>query len=247
MCPAIIILQLSVEQNSLDLNFEIHYLERFFLRIATDPWVLCSRPQAEVPLTISWPTWATSICFQTCNDGTLDVADNYMTIFFILPATDKESLTSVAGLAFRLFMFFRQSVSFTFGTEEDACSGWNFLASLHFTLSSRSPVACACRELQASLNKTQLFSAEKFPMVLPNFSNHWVIHQVLVEHVDNQKRFLDDSYSLLFICSIPSSPLSFLDLEVIRAGWGTQVRHNCSVSQDRRGTDSLFVIPDHAA
>ena len=100
-------------------------------------------------------------------------------------------------------------------------------------------------DIRSQFSQLLLFS--EFPMVLPNFANHFVIHQVLVEHVDNQKRFLDYSYSLLFICSIPSSPLSFLDLEVIRAGWGTQVRHNCSVSQDRRGIDSLFVIPDHAA
>ena len=135
----------------------------FFLRIATYPWLLCSRPQAEVALTITLSTWATSTCFQTCNDGTLDVADNYMTIFFILPATDKESLTSVAGLAFRLFMFFRQSVSFTFGTEEDACSGGTFLASLHFI--PRCPHslpwhACVEKYKRLFLNKTQLSSAE---------------------------------------------------------------------------------------
>ena len=63
VCPAITILQLSVQQNSLDLNFEIHHLERFFLRIATYPWLLCSRPQAEVALTITLSTWATSTCF----------------------------------------------------------------------------------------------------------------------------------------------------------------------------------------
>ena len=51
------------------------------------------------------------ICFQTCDHDTRDDVDNQMSIFFILPAIDKEFWTFVAWLAFKLFKLFRQSVS----------------------------------------------------------------------------------------------------------------------------------------
>ena len=56
------ILQLSTEWYSLDLNFVLHNLGRFFFfffRAATAPWVPSSRPRAEVALTISLSTQAT--------------------------------------------------------------------------------------------------------------------------------------------------------------------------------------------
>ena len=103
------------------------------------------------------------ICFQTCNHDTRDDVDNHTTILFILPAIDKEFSALVAGLAFRLFKLLRQSVSFTFGTEEDACSRWEeFLAYLHFI--PRCPHglpwhANAENYKRLFLNKTLLFSA----------------------------------------------------------------------------------------
>ena len=60
-------------------------------------------------------------------------------------------------------MFFRQSVSFTFGTEEDACSGGTFLASLHFIPRCPHGLPWHARVenfKRLFLNKTQLFSAE---------------------------------------------------------------------------------------
>ena len=102
------------------------------------------------------------ICFQTCNHDTRDDVDNHTTIFFILPAIDKKFSALVAELAFRLFKLLRHSVSFTFGTEENACSRWHFLAYLHFI--PRCPHglpwhACAENYKRLFLNKTQLFSA----------------------------------------------------------------------------------------
>ena len=69
-------------------------------------------------------------------------------------------------------------------------------------------------------------------MMASNFLNHCVIHQDLVEHVDDQKRFQEYSYSLsrskkiLSLQYVPIVLVIFvLDLSI----------------------DSLFVIPDHAA
>ena len=42
------------------------------------------------------------------------------------------SAVNFAGLAFRLLKLFTSVCVFTFGTEEDSCSGRDFLASLHF-------------------------------------------------------------------------------------------------------------------
>ena len=43
---------------------------------------------------------------------------------------------------------------------------------------------------------------QRFPMVLPNFLNHCVIHENLVEHVDDQKRFQGYSYSLVYFAEV---------------------------------------------
>ena len=144
----------------------MHNRGPFFLRIATVPWVPSSRPRAEVALTISLSTHATIAMYAsvsrlvTTTHG--DDVDNHTTIFFILPATDMEFSALVARLAFRLFKLLRQSVSFTFGTEEDSCSKWEFLSYLHFI--PRCPHglpwhACAENYKRLFLNKTQLFSA----------------------------------------------------------------------------------------
>ena len=101
--------------------------------------------------------------FQTCNHDTRDDVDNHTTIFFILPLIDKEFRALVTGLAFRLFELFKSVCVFTFGTEEYACSRWEFPASLHFI--PRCPRglpwhACVKNYKRLFLNKTQLSSAE---------------------------------------------------------------------------------------
>ena len=94
------ILQLSVEQNSLDLSLEKHNLGRLFF---VSQQQLCLEY-----LLFSNPRWGyfSSACrkkatnatnapvSQTCNHDTRDDADNYMTIFFILSTIDKEFLNS---------------------------------------------------------------------------------------------------------------------------------------------------------
>ena len=42
---------------------------------------------------------------------------------------------------------------------------------------------------------------QRFPIVLPNFLNNCVILQDLVEHVDDQKRFQQKSYSLVYFAA----------------------------------------------
>ena len=103
------------------------------------------------------------ICFQTCNHDIRDDVENRTTMFFILPAIDEEFSAWVPGLAFTLFKLFSSVCFFTFGTEEYACSRWEFLASLHFI--PRCPYglpwhACVENYTRLFLNKTQLSSAE---------------------------------------------------------------------------------------
>ena len=76
---------------------------------------------------------------------TRDDVDNHTTIFFIVPTIDKEFLASVAGLAFRLFKLFRQSVSSLLVLKSMHALGENFLrisTSFHvvFTVSRGMPV-----------------------------------------------------------------------------------------------------------
>ena len=61
-------------------------------------------------------------CIQTSNHDTRDDVDNHTTIFFILPAIDKEFLAQVTGLAFRQYKLFTSVCVFTFGADEHACS-----------------------------------------------------------------------------------------------------------------------------
>ena len=93
------------------------------------------------------------ICFQTCNHDTREDVDNHTTILFRLAHHRQGIFFFVTGLAFRLFNLFPPVCFFTFGTEEDACFKMRIscVSPLHTTLSSRSPVACVCRKLQASL------------------------------------------------------------------------------------------------
>ena len=102
-------------------------------------------------------------CFHTCNHDTLDDIDNDRRSFSSCPQW-QGIFCLVAGLPFRLFKLFMSVCLFTFGTEEYACSGWEFfcVSPLHPTLSSRSPAACVCRKnyKRLFLNKTQLSSAE---------------------------------------------------------------------------------------
>ena len=98
------ILQLSAEQNSLNLSFEVHNLGRFFLQKSNCSLsTFFSRPRAEVTSHNQHVEKSNEchkcICFQTCNHDTRDDADNYMTIFFILSTTDKEFSAFVARLA----------------------------------------------------------------------------------------------------------------------------------------------------
>ena len=72
------------------------------------------------------------IYFQTCNYDTRDDADNYKTMFWILPTIDKRFSALVAGLDLGRIELFTSVCPFTFGTEEDACSGWDLLCVSHF-------------------------------------------------------------------------------------------------------------------
>ena len=58
---------------------------------------------------------------------------------------------------------------------------------------------------------------QRFPMVLPNFLNNCLIHQDLVEHVDNQKHFQEYSYSLMYFAAFQLRGSACLNLDVIRA------------------------------
>ena len=121
-----------------------------------------SRPRAEVTSHHQHVDFSNEchkcICFPTCNYDTRDDADNYTTVFFILSTIDKGFLT----LALRLFELFTSVCSFTFGTEEDACSKWVFPASpTFFHIVSRRPVACVCRK------KTAFVSSWTRPNSLP--------------------------------------------------------------------------------
>ena len=160
-------LQLSVERIQGRWVLRYTSLDVFSHGIATDPWVPSS----------STSRWGFSyhqlvekgndshecICFQTCNHDTRYDVDNHTTICFILSTIDKEFSALVTGLAVRLFKLFRQYVSFTFGTEEYACSRWEFPASLHFIPPCPRGLpwhACVENFKRLFLNKTQLSSAE---------------------------------------------------------------------------------------
>ena len=54
------------------------------------------------------------ICFQTCNYDTRDDADNYKTMFFILPTIDKRFSALVAGLALGRIELFYVNLFFHF-------------------------------------------------------------------------------------------------------------------------------------
>ena len=129
----------------------------FFLRKASALWVpsfldLALRLFLPISMSIKAMNATKCIWFRTCNHDTRDDADNYTSIFFILPSIDKGFSAPIAGLAFRLFELFTSVCSLTFGTEEDACSRWDLLASpTSFHIISRCPVACVCRKLQLSL------------------------------------------------------------------------------------------------
>ena len=69
--------------------------------------------------------------------------------------------------------------------------------------------------LRSHFSQFLLFSL--FPLVLPNFLNHCVIHHELVEHIDNQKTFPGKLIFSSVFRSIPTSRLGFLELEVVRA------------------------------
>ena len=105
VCPAEAfnpILQLSIEQNSLDLSCEIKKTLGFHLRIATAPWVPSS----------STSRWGCSY-HQLVGIGNDDV-DNHTPIFFILAAIDKDFLLWVAEMALRLFKLFPSVCVFHF-------------------------------------------------------------------------------------------------------------------------------------
>ena len=48
---------------------------------------------------------------------------------------------------------------------------------------------------------SQFLLFSEFPMVLPNFVNHCVNPQTLVGQVDNQKRFQEFSYPLVYFAA----------------------------------------------
>ena len=126
-----------------------------------------SRPRAEVTshqqhVDIGNACNKKNICFQTCNHDTRDDADKHTTIFFILSTTDKDfnssrktGLQTVWVFHVSLFLHFLYWKKHLFWMRISCVS------SLHSTLSSRSPVACGCRKLQASLlERDQLSSTE---------------------------------------------------------------------------------------
>ena len=54
-------------------------------------------------------------------------------------------------------------------------------------------------------------------MMLLNFLNHCVIFQALVRQVDNEKRFRDFSYPLVYFAAFWIRGQAFLELEETRA------------------------------
>ena len=104
------------------------------------------------------------ICFQTCNHDTRDDVDNHTTIFFILLAIGNGFYCFSRKTGLWTVQAFSSVCFFTFGTEENACSRWEFLAHLHFI--PRCPrsfawhATCVENYKRLFLNKTQLFSAE---------------------------------------------------------------------------------------
>ena len=133
-------------------------LDLFSFRVATSTshWVSSHRQDVEIG-----NIGHKCICFQTCNHDTRDDDDNHTTIFFILPSMDKGFWALVAGLASR-FELFTSVCSFTFRTEEDACSRRGFSCVLHFL--PRYPHgllwhACVENHKSLFLNSTQLSSA----------------------------------------------------------------------------------------
>ena len=98
--------------------------------------------------------------------------------------------------------------------------------------------------LRSHFPQFPLFS--ECPIMSPNSLNHCVIHQDLVEHVDNQKRFKEYLiYSRVFR-GIPTSRRGSLQTRGNKSLMNVG-RHNCSVSQDRGRIDWLYVIPHHPA
>ena len=83
------------EYTSLDLNFEVHNLEPFFLsesqlllehsHFATSCWVSPHHQHVD-----TGNYCHKSTCFQTCNYDTREDADNHTTMFYILHLIDKE-------------------------------------------------------------------------------------------------------------------------------------------------------------
>ena len=144
----------------------------------TQPWIFVLIQNSNWSLSTFFPTsrWVSSyrqhveigndshecICFQTCNHDTRDDVDNLTTIFYILPAVDKEFSALVTGLAFRLFELFPPVCVFTFGTEEYACSWCEFLASLHFI-----PRCLHGLPRHAGAEKLQASLLEQDPIVFP--------------------------------------------------------------------------------
>ena len=53
----------------------------------------------------------------------------------------------------------------------------------------------------SSLSLFSIPSLLRIPDGLPNFLNHYIIPQDLVEHVDNQQRFQECSYSLVYFAA----------------------------------------------
>ena len=103
----------------------------FSFRIATDPWVPSFRPRAGFSLTISMSKQAT-MAMNASVTRLLTTTHGMTDDLFHLAHNRQGFFALVAGLAFRLFKLFTWVCLFTFGTEEYACSGWEFLASLHF-------------------------------------------------------------------------------------------------------------------
>ena len=129
------ILQLSTEWYSLDLNFVLHNLGRFyFFRAATAP-----------PRHTGWCRWS--------HDDIFHLARNRQGIFSCSRKTCLWTVQAFSSVCF-----------FTFGTEENACSRWEFHACLHFIPHCPHSFAwhatCLENYKRLFLNKTQLFSAE---------------------------------------------------------------------------------------
>ena len=106
-------------------------------------------------------------------------------------------------------------------------------------------------------HSSQFLLFSEFPMVLPNLLNHCVIPQALVGQVDNQKRFREYSYPLVYFTAFPirgkafwnskweeldvSQDLErFSSLQILRVVL-------CNLRTWFRSINSLYVTPDHAA